>query len=62
MPSSRSGYESGATPRRVPRLMLISAALVLAALVAGFVVLGLIDVAPAPQSVEKVIPGDRRSR
>ena len=62
MPSSRSGYESGSTPRGGSRTALIAAAIVLAALVAGVVVLGLIDVAPDPQSVEKVIPGDRRSR
>lgn len=42
--------------------MLILAAIAVAALVAGIVVLGLVNVAPAPQSVEKVIPGDRPSR
>ena len=62
MPSSRSGYESGSTPRGGSRLALITAAVIVSALVAGFIVLGLVDVAPDPQSVEKVIPGDRRSR
>ncbi len=62
MPSSRSGYESGSTPRGGSRLWLIVTAAVLSVLVAGVIVLGLVDVAPEPQSVEKVIPGDRRSR
>ncbi len=62
MPSSRSGYESGTAPRGGSRLALITAAIIVSVLVAGIVVLGLIDMAPDPQSVEKVIPGDRRSR
>ncbi len=62
MPSSRSGYESGSAPRGGSRFAMITAAIVISVLVAGVIVLGLIDVAPDPQSVEKVIPGDRRSR
>lgn len=41
---------------------MMIAALAVVVLVAGFVVLGLIDVAPQPQSVEKVISNDRLSR
>lgn len=42
--------------------MLVIAAIVGSALVAGVVVLGTMKVAPQPQSVEKVIPNDRLSR
>lgn len=62
MPSNRSSYESGSAPRGRSRLWLALAALGVSVLVAGFVVLGLIDVAPQPQSVEKVISSDRLSR
>ena len=62
MPSSRSGYESGSAPRGGSRLWMITTAIVVAVLVAGVVVLGVVDLAPDPESVEKVIPGDRRSR
>ena len=62
MPSNRSSYESGSAPRGQPRLWLVLAAVAVSVLVAGVVVLGLIDVAPHPQSVEKVISNDRLSR
>lgn len=62
MPSSRSSYESGASPRGRSRLLLALAAIVVAVLVAGVVVLGMVNVAPQPQSVEKVIPSGRLSR
>lgn len=62
VPANRSSYEKGATPRGQSRLWLMLAALAVSVLVAGIVVLGLIDVAPPPQSVEKVISNDRLSR
>jgi hypothetical protein len=62
VPSNRSSYEKGSTPRGQSRLWLVLAAVAVSVLVAGFVVLGLIDVAPQPQTVEKVISNDRLSR
>lgn len=62
MSSSRSGYESGATPRGRSRLVLVIAVAAAAVLVGGIVALGLVDVAPPPQSVEKTVPNDRLSR
>ncbi len=62
MPSSRSGYESSSTPRVGSRHWVIVSAIVVTVLVAGVVVLGLLDVAPDPIAVEKVSPGDRLSR
>ena len=43
-------------------MWLVLAAIAVSMLVAGVVVLGLIKVAPQPQSVEKVISSDRLSR
>lgn len=62
VPSDRASYDPDSTPRGKLRLPLALAALALSVLVAGFVVLGLIDMAPQPQSVEKVISNDRLSR
>ena len=62
MPSGRTAYEKGSAPRGRSRLWIALVAIIAAALVAGVVVLGLVDVAPAPHSVEKVISSDRLSR